>query len=153
MLMVLVTCLHAFSPLCVFLESRAHVFYLCVCCIILTHYSLLSSQNVSFWINRWILFVKVIGWNGLGRRALLSPRLATSHVWQLHLKYLKLNESVSSSVMYSVVCVVSFEILSSYMCAVLLHSTTREHFQHCRVILGITDPESYYLEVFLLTSN
>ena len=55
--------------------------------------------------------------------------------------------------MYSVVCVVSFEMLNSYVCSVLLHSTTREHFHHCRVTLGITDLESYYLEVFLLTSN
>lgn len=42
-----------------------------VCCVILTHYSLLSSQNVCFRIDG-ILFVKVICWNGLGASSAIS---------------------------------------------------------------------------------
>ena len=84
-----------------------------------------------------------------GFTAVLSHRLATSNMWQLHLNCLKFNK------MYSVMCVATFQTLSSYACAVttLLLSANREHFHHCRVTLDDPDLESHYLEGFLLTPN
>lgn len=71
-------------------KQRPSFLFVCVCCIILTHYSPYSSQNIAFRVNGWIFKIcqgdDVLEWSREARfRAVLSSMVATGHVWQLPL--------------------------------------------------------------------